>query len=105
MIDEDALVRAMESGRVSRCGLDVYEREPMVHPYLMKSDRATLLPVCTTDAFGIDQMLTIVPQHWGTSTTRTIVDAEKEGLANIVSYLNRGVPNTPVNDPFNDFSD
>ena len=45
VIDEQALVRAMESGKVARVGLDVFEKEPMVHPYLMKSDRATLLPV------------------------------------------------------------
>lgn len=45
VIDEHALVRAMESGKVSRVGLDVFEKEPAVHPYLMKSDRASLLPV------------------------------------------------------------
>ncbi|KAG8905206.1 hypothetical protein FRB99_000475 [Tulasnella sp. 403] len=48
VIDEQALVRAMESGRVARVGLDVFEKEPAVHPYLMKSDRATLLPVSSS---------------------------------------------------------
>ncbi|KAG9048693.1 palmitoyltransferase pfa5 [Tulasnella sp. UAMH 9824] len=84
VIDEEALVRAMEDGTVSRVGLDVFEKEPFVHPYLMKSERATLLP------------------HWGTSTTRTVVDAEKEGLANITAFLATGTPNTPVNNPFNE---
>ncbi|KAG9001294.1 hypothetical protein FRB90_011651 [Tulasnella sp. 427] len=84
VIDENALVRAMEAGIVSRVGLDVFEKEPLVHPYLMKSERATLLP------------------HWGTSTTRTVVDAEKEGLANITAFLATGTPNTPVNNPFDE---
>ncbi|KAG8954617.1 hypothetical protein FRC04_011050 [Tulasnella sp. 424] len=84
VIDENALVRAMEDGIVSRVGLDVFEKEPLVHPYLMKSERATLLP------------------HWGTSTTRTVVDAEKEGLANITAFLATGTPNTPVNNPFDE---
>ncbi|KAG9010117.1 hypothetical protein FRB94_004375 [Tulasnella sp. JGI-2019a] len=82
VIDESALVRAMETGQVSRVGLDVFEKEPAVHPYLMKSDRATLLP------------------HWGTSTTKTVIDVEKEGLANITAFLSTGIPNTPVNHPF-----
>ncbi|KAG8861964.1 hypothetical protein FRB96_002407 [Tulasnella sp. 330] len=82
VIDESALIRAMESGHVARVGLDVFEKEPTVNPYFMKSDRATLLP------------------HWGTSTKKTVIDVEREGFANIVSYLNTGIPNTPVNHPF-----
>jgi lactate dehydrogenase-like 2-hydroxyacid dehydrogenase len=45
VIDEEALVRAMKNDRISRVGLDVFENEPEVHPYLVTSERATLLPV------------------------------------------------------------
>lgn len=38
-------MRAMKSEQVGRVGLDVFENEPEVHPYLMQSDRATLFPV------------------------------------------------------------
>ena len=53
VIDEQALVRAMESGRVARVGLDVFEKEPAVHPYLMQSERATLLPVSPSCPYDV----------------------------------------------------
>lgn len=48
----------MEDGIVSRVGLDVFEKEPLVHPYLMKSERATLLPVCLL-TFGLMRGVTL----------------------------------------------
>lgn len=44
VIDEDALVASLESGHLWGAGLDVYEREPVVHPGLIKSDRVVLTP-------------------------------------------------------------
>ncbi len=44
VIDEDALVDVLESGRLAGVGLDVHEREPVVHPRLLSSTRAVLLP-------------------------------------------------------------
>jgi D-3-phosphoglycerate dehydrogenase len=44
LIDEAALVDALESGKVYAAGLDVYETEPNVHPELLKSDKVVLLP-------------------------------------------------------------
>jgi D-3-phosphoglycerate dehydrogenase len=44
LIDEAALVDALESGKVYAAGLDVYEKEPKVHPGLLKSDKVVLLP-------------------------------------------------------------
>jgi hypothetical protein len=45
VIDEEALVRAMKASKVSRVGLDVFEHEPRVHPFLRETYRAALLPV------------------------------------------------------------
>ncbi|EON95805.1 putative glyoxylate reductase protein [Phaeoacremonium minimum UCRPA7] len=44
IVDEDALVRNLESGKVWSAGLDVYENEPNVHPGLLKSSNVVLLP-------------------------------------------------------------
>lgn len=44
VVDEAALARALEDGRIFAAGLDVYEHEPAVHPGLAASPRATLLP-------------------------------------------------------------
>lgn len=79
VIDEEALVRAMKSGQIARVGLDVFENEPEVHPYLMASDRATLLP------------------HWGSGVKRKLYDVEHECLDNLENWLESGKPKTPVN--------
>jgi glyoxylate reductase len=44
VMDEAALVAALESGQVSSVGLDVYEHEPKIHPDLQKHPRALLVP-------------------------------------------------------------
>lgn len=44
VIDEDALAQALLEGRIGGVGLDVYEREPTVHPALLACPRAVLLP-------------------------------------------------------------
>lgn len=44
VIDEAALVEALESGHVGSVGLDVFEEEPKVHEGLLKNERAFLLP-------------------------------------------------------------
>ncbi|KAK3047442.1 hypothetical protein LTR09_011190 [Extremus antarcticus] len=44
IIDEAALVKAMKSGKVSACGLDVFEEEPKIHPGLLEDPSAVLLP-------------------------------------------------------------
>jgi len=44
IIDEDALVKALDSGKVWSCGLDVYEDEPKIHPRLMANPHVMLLP-------------------------------------------------------------
>ena len=44
IVDEQALVAALESGHLWGAGLDVYEQEPTVHPGLVSSDRVVLTP-------------------------------------------------------------
>jgi lactate dehydrogenase-like 2-hydroxyacid dehydrogenase len=44
IIDEAALVEALNSGQVSSAGLDVYEQEPNVHPGLLANPRVLLVP-------------------------------------------------------------
>lgn len=44
IIDEAALVQALNTGKVWSAGLDVYEREPQIHPALLENDRVILLP-------------------------------------------------------------
>ena len=44
VIDEAALAEALAEGRLAGAGLDVYEREPLVHPALLGRDDVVLLP-------------------------------------------------------------
>ncbi|KAI0009703.1 glyoxylate reductase [Xylariaceae sp. FL0662B] len=65
VVDEGALVAALESGRVAAAGLDVYEREPAVHPGLLRHPRALLVP------------------HMGTWTVETQARMEAASAANV----------------------
>lgn len=69
IIDEAALVDALNSGKVSAVGLDVFEEEPKIHPGLLENTNAFLLP------------------HLGTSTWETQRDMELLVLENLKSAL------------------
>ena len=44
MVDEAALVHALNEGTIWGAGLDVYELEPVVHAGLIERDNVVLLP-------------------------------------------------------------
>ncbi|KAF9408038.1 hypothetical protein BGZ94_002467 [Podila epigama] len=79
IIDEAALVKALESGKVGAAGLDVFEFEPKVHEGLLKHPRCTLLP------------------HMGTYAEETTMDMENLTLRNAKKFLMHGEAISPVN--------
>ncbi|HYH50917.1 MAG TPA: D-glycerate dehydrogenase [Acidimicrobiia bacterium] len=44
VVDEEALAEALEQGAIYAAGIDVYEREPQVHPRLLAAPHTVLLP-------------------------------------------------------------
>ncbi len=44
VVDEAALVRALQNGEIAGAGIDVYEEEPKIHPGLLSLDNAVLTP-------------------------------------------------------------
>jgi len=83
VLDEHALVAALQSGHVDRAGLDVYENEPYPHPWLLTSEKVTVFP------------------HHGSGTQRVVLDGELEILGNIRTWLETGTAPNAVNSPAN----
>ncbi len=44
IVDEEALVEVLKAGRIAGAGLDVFEREPRVHPALLEMKNVVLAP-------------------------------------------------------------
>jgi len=78
IVDEEALVEALESGKVWGAGLDVFEKEPLVHEGLMKSQHSVLMP------------------HVGTATLETQRKMELLVIDNIRAAVTGGKLCTPV---------
>ncbi|KAF9061300.1 D-isomer specific 2-hydroxyacid dehydrogenase [Rhodocollybia butyracea] len=62
VIDENALVEALDSGKVRCAALDVYENEPNIHPGLINSKHTILSPHCAVanETFERDQQIEVM---------------------------------------------
>lgn len=55
VVDEQALVEALEKDIIGGAGLDVFEHEPSVHPGLLRNEHTVLLPHVGTDTLEVCQ--------------------------------------------------
>jgi len=84
IIDEEALVQALKSGKVSRVGLDVFEREPSIHTGLLDpslSNRINLQP------------------HMTGRTAQAFFKAEVQIFKSLEEFMKGERPEYAVNDP------
>lgn len=81
IVDEAALVAALEGGHLGGAALDVFENEPAVHPGLLRRDDVVLLP------------------HLGSATHQTRESMARIALEQIERVLRGERPTTPVNQP------
>ncbi|HZO05091.1 MAG TPA: D-glycerate dehydrogenase [Solirubrobacterales bacterium] len=78
VVDEAALVEALRSGEIAAAGLDVFEREPEVHPGLLELDNAVLVP------------------HLGSATVETRTAMAELAARNAIAAANGEPLPTPV---------
>jgi lactate dehydrogenase-like 2-hydroxyacid dehydrogenase len=78
IVDEEALVDALEDGRIAGAGLDVFSDEPRVPAALLDRDDVVLLP------------------HVGSGTVETRAEMVELVLANVDQFLKTGTLVTPV---------
>jgi glyoxylate reductase len=78
IVDEGALAAALRDGAIAGAGLDVFEREPEVHPDLVGLDNAVLVP------------------HLGSATIETRTAMAELAAANAVAVLAGDDPPTPI---------
>ncbi len=81
IVDEEALVEALDDGHLAGAGLDVYEREPEVHPRLLHREDVVLLP------------------HAGSATVETRSAMAHLAAENVTAVLENHRPRTPVAEP------
>ena len=79
VVDEGALAEALAVGRIFAGGLDVYEKEPKIHPGLLRAPTAVLLP------------------HLGSATTETRERMGGLATENLLAVLSGDDPPCPVN--------
>ncbi|HMC34317.1 MAG: D-glycerate dehydrogenase [Deltaproteobacteria bacterium] len=80
IVDEAALVAALESGHLGGAALDVFENEPAVHPGLLGRDDVVLLP------------------HLGSATQQTRESMARIALEQVERVLRGERPTTAVNE-------
>lgn len=72
LVDEQALIKALQEKEISGAGLDVYEREPKISAELLEMDNVVLTP------------------HIGTKTMAYRLDMQREVAKNIVNFFDGG---------------
>ena len=78
VVDEDALVWALNEHLISGAALDVYENEPSVHPGLLTMENVVLAP------------------HLGSATRETRTAMADLAVRNVIAVLSGHPPLTPV---------
>jgi len=78
VVDEAALAEALRAGAIAGAGLDVFEREPEVHPDLLELENVVLIP------------------HLGSATIETRTAMGVLAAENVVAVLVGSAPVTPV---------
>jgi glyoxylate reductase len=78
LIDEEALAWALGERLIAGAALDVYEREPEVHPDLKKCENVLLVP------------------HLGSATRETRTAMAELAVKNVLAVLEGRDPLTPV---------
>jgi lactate dehydrogenase-like 2-hydroxyacid dehydrogenase len=81
IIDEPALVAALQSGSIAGAGLDVFEHEPEVHPALLELENVVVVP------------------HIGSATVETRTAMAVLAAENVAAVLRGDAPLTPVRVP------
>ena len=79
VIDEPALIEALESGKIARAGLDVFWNEPNINEYFTKSEKVVVQP------------------HVAGLTELAFRKGERECFENIRSFFKTGTPVASVN--------
>ena len=78
VVNEAALAWALKERLIAGAALDVYEREPEIHPELMKLENVLLIP------------------HLASATTETRTAMADLAASNAIAVLNGQPPITPV---------
>ncbi len=80
VVDEEALVEALQTGHLAGAALDVFECEPVVHPALLSMENVVLAP------------------HVGGGTQEARYTSRRQCFENVARVLRGERPLTPVND-------
>jgi len=79
MIDDEAMINVLKSGKIFALGLDVYNGEPDIHPQYLKLDNVFILP------------------HLGSATEKTRFAMADLAISNIEEYFKTGNCKNTVN--------
>jgi glyoxylate reductase len=63
VIDEKALVRALQSGQIAGAGLDVFEHEPLIEPELLTMEQVVLLPHIGSATYQTRNRMATIASH------------------------------------------